>query len=183
MNLVLNCFTIKYAAFSGRAPRKEYWLFALAIVILGIIAQVIENFLGLHYILWDVVPVGIASSLVGLGIIIPNTAVMVRRLHDKNWSGAWLIIVYLPAILTLVVAASQAAILATMGDANSDSVLVIAVIWIAGMAGVLLIPVAVIAIVAVVWLFVLLVMKGTAGENRFGPDPLAARTADTGETA
>ena len=30
---------------------------------------------------------------------------------------------------------------------------------------------------------VLLVMKGTAGENRFGPDPLAARTADTGETA
>ena len=182
MNLVLNCFTIKYAAFSGRAPRKEYWLFALAIVILGIIAQVIENFLGLYYILWDVMNIGIASSLVGLGIIIPNTAVMVRRLHDKNWSGAWLIIVYLPAILTLVVSVSRAAILA-MGDANSDSVLVIAVTWITGMAAVLFIPVAVIAIVAVVWLFVLLVMKGTAGENRFGPDPLAVRTADTGETA
>ncbi len=42
MDLVVNCVTTKYATFSGRAPRKEYWLFVLAGFIFGFIAAVFD---------------------------------------------------------------------------------------------------------------------------------------------
>jgi len=185
MNLVLNCFTIKYAVFSGRAPRKEYWLFVLAMVILGVIAQIIEINAGLYYMV-GLAPVGILSILTVLALLIPSTAVAVRRLHDTNRSWAWLIIVYLPAIilfaLNIIAVGSMMGVVGSGADeANSEMLSTFVGLGIA--SAFLFIPIGVIQLVGVVWLFVLFVLKGTEGENRFGPDPLAARTADTGETA
>ncbi|MDG1275339.1 MAG: DUF805 domain-containing protein, partial [Alphaproteobacteria bacterium] len=96
MNLVFDCFAKKYASFSGRARRKEFWLFILATIILGIISQIIEATAGLYYLVADIIPVGILTTLLSLALLIPSTAVAVRRLHDTNRSWFWLLMIYLP---------------------------------------------------------------------------------------
>ncbi len=91
-----------YAVFSGRAQRKEFWMFALfngiIIIILAIISSVINS--------------DILSMLYSLFVLIPSLAVSVRRLHDINKSGWWFLIVFVPIIglyyLLLVVRDSQA---------------------------------------------------------------------------
>jgi uncharacterized membrane protein YhaH (DUF805 family) len=87
----------KYADFSGRARRKEYWFFVLFNIIISIVLSVIDVMLGLgsHGI-------GILSGLYSLGVIIPSIAVGVRRLHDINKSGWWVLIVFVPFIGALV---------------------------------------------------------------------------------
>jgi uncharacterized membrane protein YhaH (DUF805 family) len=65
----------KYATFSGRAPRSEYWYWTLFYWV-GLF--VILEFTKL-YPIWE------------LGLFIPNLAVGVRRMHDSNHSGWWII--------------------------------------------------------------------------------------------
>ena len=86
----------KYAVFSGRARRKEFWLFMLLSIIVGIVAGVIDGMIG--------TTVGIFGLIVGLGFLIPGIAVSVRRLHDRNLRGWWLLIYFtgIGAIVLLV---------------------------------------------------------------------------------
>ncbi len=90
------CFG-KYATFSGRAPRAEYWYFVLFQVLVNIAIGI----------------VGAASSEVGnafsiifaLAIFLPGLAATIRRLHDLDRSGWWVLIVLVPivgAILLIV---------------------------------------------------------------------------------
>ena len=79
----------KYAVFNGRARRKEYWLFFLFFFIVSIIANVIDVF---------AMTMGTISLIVTLGLIIPHIAVSVRRLHDINRSGWWMLIGLIPLI-------------------------------------------------------------------------------------
>ena len=91
MNLVLGCVTQRYAQFSGRARRKEYWLFVLAYIVLDSLAIAIDtsgSFIG----------PGPFSAIVVLGLLIPYLAVAVRRLHDTNRSGWWILISLIPII-------------------------------------------------------------------------------------
>ena len=84
----------KYAVFSGRARRKEYWMFALFNLIICIVLGVIEAIAG-------IAPEGDQSVLAGiysLAVLIPAIAVSVRRLHDTNHSGPWLLIALVPLI-------------------------------------------------------------------------------------
>lgn len=82
----------KYAVFSGRASRKEYWLFCLWNLIIGF---VIGFVLGLTGNLNAVLP----AAIIYLAIfIIPSVAVTVRRLHDIGRSGWWLLILFVPYI-------------------------------------------------------------------------------------
>ena len=84
----------KYAVFSGRARRKEYWMFALFNLIICIVLGVIEAIAG-------IAPEGDQSVLAGiysLAVLIPAMAVSVRRLHDTNHSGPWLLIALVPLI-------------------------------------------------------------------------------------
>lgn len=89
----------KYAVFSGRARRKEYWWFGL---ITGIIALV----LSLPYYLHAADNVQLASSclvsLYSLATLVPTFAVEVRRLHDTNHSGWWVFIGLVPIIGEIV---------------------------------------------------------------------------------
>ncbi|HEX6928474.1 MAG TPA: DUF805 domain-containing protein [Gammaproteobacteria bacterium] len=111
----------KYALFTGRARRKEYWMFSLFNLVISFVLGFIDGLLGI------VTPlgVGILGGVYTLAVLLPVVALTVRRLHDGNRSGWWCLIVLVP---------------------------------IAG-------PLA---------LLVLMILEGTAGENRFGPNPKEA---------
>lgn len=81
-----------YAVFSGRARRKEYWMFVLFNVIFGGVAVVIDNAIGSGE------PSGVVSGLYSLAVVIPSIAVTVRRLHDVGKSGWWILIAIVPLI-------------------------------------------------------------------------------------
>lgn len=88
----------KYATFSGRAPRKEYWMFTLIYVIIAIIAAVLDIFV------FGLGPesFGIIGGIVGIAHILPSISVGVRRLHDVNKSGWWYLLILIPLIGFLV---------------------------------------------------------------------------------
>ncbi len=91
-NVVFN----NYANFEGRARRREYWLFYLANAIIYLISFLFC--LGLDYsILIDAV-----WGILGLVLLIPGLALSVRRLHDTNRSGWWLLISLIPIIGTII---------------------------------------------------------------------------------
>ena len=95
MNLVLGCVTQRYAKFSGRARRKEYWLFVLAFIVASVVALGIDISSGT----FDEIEVfGVFSTIVTLGLLIPYVAVSVRRLHDTNRSGWWVMVNLIPGI-------------------------------------------------------------------------------------
>ena len=79
----------KYAVFSGRARRKEYWFFVLFNIIAVLLAGVIDNVLGSS---------GVISSIYGLAVFLPGLALAIRRLHDTGRSGWWMLISFLPLI-------------------------------------------------------------------------------------
>lgn len=92
----------KYADFSGRARRKEYWSFFLFYMImmffLGFIDGFLSGFSGSYRVAMDNYGIGLMVGLFILGSIIPSIAVAVRRLHDTNRSGWWLLLGLIPLI-------------------------------------------------------------------------------------
>lgn len=85
----------KYAVFSGRARRKEYWLFALFNVIISIVLTAVDGLIGSFS---SDAGIGLISGIYTLAILIPGIAVGVRRLHDTNRSGWWMFISLVPCI-------------------------------------------------------------------------------------
>lgn len=135
----------RYADFSGRSRRKEYWMFVLFIAIIYFVLAAIMMAGGFSLASManpELAAAGAAqgpgalfwvgAGLMGifvLAILIPSIAVVVRRLHDRDLSGWW----YLGAIV-------------------------------AGM-----IPF--VGFIASIALLVVMCLPGTPGPNRFGPDP------------
>jgi uncharacterized membrane protein YhaH (DUF805 family) len=72
----------KYATFSGRASRSEFWWFQLFMLLLILFGMFIDFLLG-------TLEQGLFSSFVNLGITLPAFAVSARRLHDIGKSGWW----------------------------------------------------------------------------------------------
>lgn len=83
-----------YVGFSGRARRKEYWMFTLINAIVGAIINVIQLILGLEF--------PFLSLIYLAATIIPVIALCVRRLHDTDRSGAWALLYLVPIIGWLV---------------------------------------------------------------------------------
>ncbi len=91
----------RYVDFSGRSGRKDYWIYVLVYLIIYIVATVIDSTVfGLHMgPAGHMSPnIGILSGIVALVHLIPGIAVSVRRLHDTDRSGWWLLIVFVPFI-------------------------------------------------------------------------------------
>ena len=88
----------KYADFGGRAPRAEYWWYYLLYIVLFIVATIIDSLIGSKLFL----NYGWLSVLLGLGLLIPTIAVGVRRLHDTDRSGWWLLIGLIPLIGAII---------------------------------------------------------------------------------
>lgn len=94
MTAVKTCFG-KYATFSGRARRSEYWWFVLFNVLVNFALGIVDGVLfGFH---GDAAP-QVLSGLYALVILLPSLAVAVRRLHDLGRSGWWLLIWLIPLI-------------------------------------------------------------------------------------
>jgi len=89
----------KYAVFSGRARRMEYWYFVLFNLVVYIVLSLIDTLLGTYNI---VSGVGLLSGIYSLAVLIPTLAVMVRRLHDIDRTGWWILINLIPLIGTIV---------------------------------------------------------------------------------
>ncbi|MBS0247432.1 MAG: DUF805 domain-containing protein [Proteobacteria bacterium] len=102
-----------YVTFSGRAPRSEYWFWALFSFIVQIVGNILDSIIGL----------GLISGLLSLALLLPSIAVGVRRLHDIDRTGWWLLIAFTG--------------------------------------------------IGIILLIVWACMKGTDGQNQYGPDPLA----------
>jgi uncharacterized membrane protein YhaH (DUF805 family) len=120
---ITTCFK-KYVTFSGRAPRSEYWYWTLFYVIMTlpfeIASRPVEDVSNIAF------AIDVAYALVAIMLILPSISVGVRRLHDIDRSGWWVLIGLIPLIGWII-------------------------------------------------FFVWSVTKGTPGDNRFGPNPLAQR--------
>ena len=79
----------KYAVFDGRAHRTEFWLFFLFSFIISFFLGVIVGLVGS---LWFI------TTLYALAVLIPGLAVSVRRLHDTNRSGWWILTGLVPIL-------------------------------------------------------------------------------------
>ena len=115
---VRTCLKEKYINFSDRAARSEYWWFALFCWGVAIALSILDNL-----IFNDASGYGIFSTIWGLAIVVPSIGVGVRRLHDLDKSGWWLLLSCIPVIGFIIL-----------------------VFW--------------------------FIQQGTAGQNRFGADPL-----------
>jgi uncharacterized membrane protein YhaH (DUF805 family) len=87
-----------YVGFTGRARRKEYWMFILFNIIFAIAAMILDNALGIAI---EDVGYGPIYILYGLALFLPGLAVAVRRLHDVGKSGWFLFIALIPLIGTI----------------------------------------------------------------------------------
>ena len=89
----------KYAVFSGRSRRMEYWYFVLFNIIVSIVLGVIDGLLGTS---GSYAGAGLLSGIYGLAVLIPTLAVTVRRLHDTDRTGWWILIALVPLIGVIV---------------------------------------------------------------------------------
>ena len=80
----------KYATFSGRARRKEYWMFSLIHVLIALVLMASSGLIG---------PVGgLLYLLYVLGTIVPSIALTVRRLQDQDKEWPWIFVSLIPFI-------------------------------------------------------------------------------------
>jgi uncharacterized membrane protein YhaH (DUF805 family) len=85
----------KYAAFTGRAARPEYWYWALFVFVVSIVLAIIDG------LLFDS-GIRVLQSLFDLAVLLPGIAVAVRRLHDIDRSGWWLLLGFLPVVGAII---------------------------------------------------------------------------------
>lgn len=93
MKWYLKCLK-QYATFSGRARRKEYWLFVLFNILFSILAVIVDTIIMASAGFY----LPIFTLLYSFFIIIPSWAVLVRRLHDTGKSGWMIFIALIPII-------------------------------------------------------------------------------------
>lgn len=77
---ISTCFS-KYADFNGRASRSEYWWFFLFNFLVGVVASILDETIGVKFI----------ATLCTLALFLPGLGVAVRRCHDTNHSGWWVL--------------------------------------------------------------------------------------------
>ena len=140
----------RYAEFSGRSRRKEYWMYVLLLVIVGVVLGVIEGAMGLQQTVGGIY--GPLSLIFVLATFIPSLAVGVRRLHDTERSGWWILLPIVPYALSIFMLFSGSL----------------------AMAGIL----AMVALGLAIVLLVFMVLDGTKGPNKYGPDPKGGVDAD-----
>jgi uncharacterized membrane protein YhaH (DUF805 family) len=169
----------KYAVFSGRATRAEFWWWVLAVFIvsiaLGMVDAVIEVLSG-----WD--GFSLLSGIFSLAVLLPNLAVTVRRLHDIGKTGWWVLVWIVLGVgpwlilAGLVIAAVWGTFVAA-GTAPDPAEFFIelltgfALIWILAISG--LIFAILVSLAIVIWQIVWLARPGETGPNRYRPDPRA----------
>ena len=93
MNWYLDAW-INYFTFTGRSRRKAYWVFFVFNVLATILANLIDNILGLT----GQGVYGPVSTLYALAVFLPGLALAIRRLHDTGRSGWWMLLGFIPLL-------------------------------------------------------------------------------------
>ena len=92
----------KYTLFTGRARRSEYWYFVLGNLVLAVVLGIVDG------VLRKLIGVGPLGMIYGLAVLVPGIAVSIRRLHDTDRSGWWLLLGLVPLVgLVLIVFLAQ----------------------------------------------------------------------------
>lgn len=99
MDLIKQCLTTKYATFSGRACRQEFWLFVLFLFVVAVFFNIALALLGMDTAFSILMAIYLIFIL---GTLIPTFAVYVRRLHDTDHSAWWLLVGFIPLIGVVV---------------------------------------------------------------------------------
>ena len=133
--------------FNGRANRAKFWIAALIYAVINVILAVIG------YAMDQGSAFQAINGILQIVILVSSLAVGVKRLHDRDKSGWYLLLFYLvPGVLV--------AIASVLGMTMEDSTII------AGILGL-------VAFAVGVWAFVELgCLRGSIGANRFGPDPI-----------
>lgn len=140
----------KYAQFSGRARRKEYWQFILLNVIVSVIAGILDSILGTA---GAASGTGVIGGLASLALLVPGLAVAWRRMHDVEKPG-YLSLLPLLGVIPLGL---------SLGSMPSGPVP-------SGPGPLLWVGVAVM-VATTIYLLTLYLKEGTRGPNEYGPDP------------
>jgi uncharacterized membrane protein YhaH (DUF805 family) len=137
--------------FDGRVNRAKFWIAVLIFTVINVVLAV------LGYVTDQSVVFQALNSMLGIVILISSIAVGVKRLHDRNKSGWYLLLFYLvPSILVVIGV--------LIGAFVEDSTIIATVLGL-------------LAFAVGVWAFVEMgCLRGTIGVNRYGPDPVAPAT-------
>ena len=88
-----------YFNFSGRARRKEFWMFTLFYTIFVLVVAFLDSMLGSARSMEEALDLkGFFSFIYALAMLVPSISVAVRRLHDTNRSGWWILISLVPVV-------------------------------------------------------------------------------------
>jgi uncharacterized membrane protein YhaH (DUF805 family) len=164
----------RYADFSGRSRRMEFWMWQLFQVIVYILVVVLAMIVGAGGLMTGdptaMAGAGGAALLImglygiyALAVIVPSIAVAVRRLHDTNRSGWWFLAPIVPYVIGIVAAGTGVAT-GTEGGAATGGILALVSILAAVVLG----------LVLIVFYF----LEGTKGPNKYGPDPKGRDAAE-----
>lgn len=163
---------MRYADFKGRASRSEYWLFmtlqgliyGLCILMAGLSLTNRSMDAGiLRLIGWLAV-----ALVVMIGLLLPNYAVTARRLHDSGRSAKWMVLL-LPGIAGHFTGLMSLGSLAKSTTLEGETGAALAQAAISSLAGVGIM--AALTAICGTALGVMMLLPGTRGENRYGPDP------------
>lgn len=91
---VKRALTVNYCNFEGRSSRSEYWWFCLFNIILSVIISFVFSFSQNAEL--------IVSGIVSLALLLPGLGVAIRRLHDIDKSGWWILIGLIPLVGTII---------------------------------------------------------------------------------
>ena len=81
-----------YVNFSDRACRSEYWYWFLFVVLCQLVTAIVDSVIGIQ----------LTTGIFSLVVLLPGIAVSVRRLHDLDRSGWWLLLGFIPLVGTII---------------------------------------------------------------------------------
>jgi uncharacterized membrane protein YhaH (DUF805 family) len=133
-----NVVTKHYFDFHGRARRSEFWWYILVVIVLQVVLGIIQRFIGTQLL----------TGLLSLALLLPNLGVAVRRLHDINKTGWWILLPLAPMVLALIFTFMFQWTIAMILGVATLACSILLIYWYA--------------------------QPGTAGQNPYGPDPKKA---------
>ena len=136
-----------FITFSGRINRAKYWIAALVYAAISLVFGVAAYFA-------DSTAVQTINTVVTVVLTISSFGVAIKRLHDRNKSG-WYVLLFLVAPGILL------ALGLLLGTVSGESGFGATALWL-------------IAFAILIWAFIELgCLRGSIGQNQYGPDPLA----------
>jgi uncharacterized membrane protein YhaH (DUF805 family) len=149
-------FGYLYTSFEGRINRKPYWIGLIVLVIVMMVIIFGASFLLIGSIVEPTFQTRLVTFVLQLLFLYPSTALMVKRLHDRNRPSYWAAFILVPMVLK-----SLTDLMGMTGDPLNQNALDY------------LLNIIVFAVS--IWFFVELgCLRGTVGTNQYGPDPIGA---------